>query len=1570
MAHRICKTILCTVLIPVILLILVPALLYIPAIQDRAVSYAARLAYDATGMDISIGRLRLGFPLRLSIDSVNVIQAEGDTMLTARHADMNVNVLPLLRGQIDISSINLDKAFYQTGNADSLLWLRAHIAKGNISGTSIGLNDKSVNLGSADISGVSITLQMLTDTTAARADTNPSAPWLIQAEIITVSDVDCSISIDSLIDSLGCHIDRTSLRNATVDMKNKRIAGQSLNIDSAAVSYIYPHTADTASAESHTETESDISDTWTISVDTIRLTAHHALYAERGASPQHGFDPSYISVAGITVEIDSFYTHGTAVRVPLRKLSCTERCGLPLHANGLFLMDRNTMYASGFNISTRASMLRFDAMMGIGDMSGSLPLSVKGNGSISPSDIADAFPEMRTALAPFGLLTFSADAGGTTNSIDIRSIDMAMPDVFRIKGRGSITNPFDPAKVGGKISFDGALSSLSDKKYAFLPIPLTPSLRISGNVDYRPNGASGRMNITTHSGKIAADGSWTAIKESYEASISLDRFPTDMFMPSLGLGQISAHAAINGHGYNPTNQSTSIDASIDISQIEYLKETYRDISLRTTLHSGMASGALSSYNPGVDASMEFTARLDGDSIHYDLTGDIRDINLKTLHLSDSINSGRMHIASSGFYNITTQGMDIKADISSLLWRLPDAAIEPDAPISLTSVSESSGSRTTLSNGDMNLLLTTPGAIGSFISATSSAIAVIQSQIDSMRIDVDSLAKATPKFALRAEMGSANVASQYLESSGIKIDSLTASIANDSLLSFNSNIDGISVNATRIDSLRLYAVQHGRFIVYNAAIGNRPGTFDDFARITLNGFAGNNRASAFIKQENIHGEKGFNIGLNATVTDSIVTVKFMPFKPTIAYKPWTINTDNFLSFDLLTKHIDADLTLSGDDSYIRIFTAHSYDEDSISGDDSRHYAGSQEDLKVQISHIRIQDWLSINPFAPPVNGELSADMRFRYEKPVITGDGSISLADLYYGRDRVGDFDLDVNVANSPGGRLMADVALMVDSVRTVTAKGVLNDSTLASTISLDFRIIQFPLHVLNPFIPDKMATLSGQLNGAMTVTGDIASPIFNGDISFDTTDVKVAMLGSTFRLSDKHIPVDSNVVTFEDFSILGCNNNPLTVDGTVDARNISNVRLDLGMDARNIQIVKSDRARGGADLYGKAFLDLSAWIKGNMQRISIDTDISLLEGTNVTYILTDAEQAVTSKTDDDMVRFVQFNDSTASTSVDTIASTPMAVNIKANLHLREGATINVDLSSGGSNRLQILPSGDLDFTMSPLNGTRLTGRLNINSGFIRYTPPLMSEKNFTFNDGSFIAFNGDMMNPVLNISAVDVVRANVTQSGQDSRIVNFDVLLSVTNTMENMIVAFDLSTNDDITVQNELSSMSAEQRANQAMNLLLYNVYTGAGTKGTSLSGNPLFSFLTSQLNTWAANNIRGVDISFGIDQYDRTYEGSTSTATSYSYRVSKSLFNDRFKIVVGGNYSTDADSDENLSQNLINDISFEYMLNASGSMYVKVFRHTGYESILEGEITQTGVGFVLKKKLNTLWDLFGIKRD
>ena len=351
--------------------------------------------------------------------------------------------------------------------------------------------------------------------------------------------------------------------------------------------------------------------------------------------------------------------------------------------------------------------------------------------------------------------------------------------------------------------------------------------------------------------------------------------------------------------------------------------------------------------------------------------------------------------------------------------------------------------------------------------------------------------------------------------------------------------------------------------------------------------------------------------------------------------------------------------------------------------------------------------------------------------------------------------------------------------------------------------------------------------------------------------------------------------------------------------------------------------------------------------------------------MSDASQVIAAQSMDELVEFVTFADTTATTVAEDENS--MAMRLLAQLNINNGTTISVDLSPDGKDRVRMQCNGNFDFQWPAFADPRLTGRLNITGGFARYSPPLLGEKSFDFNDGSYIAFTGDMLNPILALSATDRVKANVKSNGAAPRSINFDVGLNVGGTLSAMDVKFDLSTIDDISIANELQSMSAEQRANQAMNMLLYGVYTGASssTDGGSISGNALYSFLTSQINSWAANTIQGVDLSFGIDQ---TNNEQGVSSMSYSYQVSKSLFNDRFKIVVGGNYATDASADENFSQNLIKDISFEYYLNPARTMMARLFRHTGYESILEGEITKTGVGFVYRRSLTSLRQLFGLR--
>lgn len=1549
------------------LVALVGVLLYVPWVQDFVRRVAVDKVESATGMKIDIGYLRLKFPLRLSAADVEVVKSSGDTLLQAASLDVSVKLLPLLKGKVDVDDAFLTRAYFGIGNRDSAMMLRARIDTVSITGVNVDLKSNSISVAHGDVMRPDVYMRLLPDTTAAPKDTVASTPWLINAGQLNIADLTYRMEMLPVIDSLGCRVAIAKLSDAVIDMGAYRIHGKSLSVDSVEAAYIYPAPVpqEKPVTAGHTIEETDsVSVPWTITADRLSLTGRRAVYALKGAKPLPGLDMNYIDVTGITIEVDSFYNRGSDITVPLRRLAATERCGLSLIASGVFSMDSALMRVRSFSIEMQRSSLDIDAEMGMGDLAAdpSLPLMLRARGVLSPADAGAVMPAFSPMLDPLGLATLNVDVDGTSGRLDVHSLSVEMPGIVKMQAHGAVENPMDFDRLGGKITLSGSTGRLTPRFSRVMHLDTAihiPAMRLNGTVDYHPGRINGNVTLGTGAGRMGLKGSWVEFAESYSADVRIDSFPVASFMPSLGVNNVDATITAKGRGLNFFSPKTTLDASIDLHHIEYLGNVLRDINLQATLLDGNGQAHIVSENPGAEIDARLSAAVSGDTLRYDLDADFRNINLKQLNLTDERNEGSLVLTSEGWYGVNSGNIDARADVTNLVWSLPDVDITTPK-IGMDMLSQDSLLEAKLSNGDMSLLLYSQSSLTEFLSRISSASSLITRQISHKRFEVDTVSAALPTMDMLLTMGRNNVAAQYLENtSDITFRNVTAGFHNDSLLRISANVQRFATSSIKLDTINLDASQHDRFLTYNFSVNNRPGTMDAFAHVALTGFVASNRFSAFLRQQNIKNENGFVVGVNTVFNDSTVMARFVPYTPTISYKKWTINKDNFLSYDFADMRVKANISLEHDNSFLHLFT------EKPQGADSTAY----DDVVLQLSNIHLQDWLSINPFAPPVKGDISADMRFNWNRNELTGKGMVGLTDLYYGPDRVGTFDLDVNLSNSAGGKVNADIALMVDSIKTITARGAINDSTAGSPFLLDFSMIKFPLRVLNPFLPKNMARLSGMLNGNMKITGDMANPIFNGFIDFDSTAVKVGMIGTTFSFSKEPIPVDSNIVRFNDFSITACNENPLRVNGIVDARHLSDIGIDLSLNANDMQIVKSTRPKG-ADVYGKAFVSLDATVKGNMSFLAVDADLSLLAGTNVTYVMTDANTAISSRSSGDLVKFVQFDDTTQVLKADSIVNTGMMLRLGAMLRIQEGTVLGVDLSTDGKNRVQLEPQGELDFTMSPLNGERLTGRLAINGGYVRYSqPPILSEKLFNFKEGSYVSFGGNMMNPTVNIRAVDRVKANVTQDGQNSRLVNFDVELSATGTLENLNVAFDMSTDDDLTVENELAGMTPEQRANSAMNLLITNMYSGDGTKANAnISGNALYSFLTSSINTWAANNIKGVDISFGIDQYDKTVEGNTSTATSYSYRVSKSLFNDRVKIIVGGNYSTDANADQNLSQNLINDISIEYLLNRTGSMYVRIFRHTGYESILEGEVTQTGVGFVFKRRLNSLRDLFARK--
>ena len=101
----------------------------------------------------------------------------------------------------------------------------------------------------------------------------------------------------------------------------------------------------------------------------------------------------------------------------------------------------------------------------------------------------------------------------------------------------------------------------------------------------------------------------------------------------------------------------------------------------------------------------------------------------------------------------------------------------------------------------------------------------------------------------------------------------------------------------------------------------------------------------------------------------------------------------------------------------------------------HGTHGQEDLVLSIKNIHVQDWIALNPFAPPVKGDLSAMFRLNYNEHMqINGKGTVDTDNFYYGRERVADIHAEADITTAPGGALTASADISFDGHRAITLR--------------------------------------------------------------------------------------------------------------------------------------------------------------------------------------------------------------------------------------------------------------------------------------------------------------------------------------------------------------------------------------------------------------------------------------------------------------------------------------------------------------------------------------------------------
>jgi len=109
-----------------------------------------------------------------------------------------------------------------------------------------------------------------------------------------------------------------------------------------------------------------------------------------------------------------------------------------------------------------------------------------------------------------------------------------------------------------------------------------------------------------------------------------------------------------------------------------------------------------------------------------------------------------------------------------------------------------------------------------------------------------------------------------------------------------------------------------------------------------------------------------------------------------------------------------------------------------------------------------------------------------------------------------------------------------------------------------------------------------------------------------------------------------------------------------------------------------------------------------------------------------------------------------------------------------------------------------------------------------------------------------------------------------------------------------------------------------------------------------------------------GVELNFDIQSYEEYQSGQAEGRTQIDIGLKKQLFDERLSVQLGGSFDVEGERvRHNQATDIASDINIEYRLTKDGRYRLKGFRHNQYEGAIEGQLVETGIGFIYVRNFN-----------
>jgi hypothetical protein len=1056
----------------------------------------------------------------------------------------------------------------------------------------------------------------------------------------------------------------------------------------------------------------------------------------------------------------------------------------------------------------------------------------------------------------------------------------------------------------------------------------------------------------------------------FNGAVSVESLQLNKLLKNEQLGKLSLR--IKGSGSGTTLGTINADVEGVISQFQYAGYTYKTIDISGNMKDGNGKITATIKDPNLNMKAISTFVLESESNDIAFSSNIIGADLQKLgHTKNTI---KVAANIDGTYMGTPSNFTIKADIKDGI-AIADNEQYQISTVSLRSHIEDSITDISIRSDFLN------GELSSNASPNRITDA-LKRQIE--HYFTNDTTAFEPEDTIEAKLALAIVPTPVLSKvffNGIKdLDSLNIDA------SFNSRTQRISAEAkvphlayagSSVDSLNAFVKGDSVDLKFSAGIAE---LIYDPIHLKQTYLEGSLKNKQLVLDFNSKNDTVQVMHLTSSLVFKKDTLKLhlYPENLTLNNKQWEIPEDN------------------------NIVIAESYTDfqNVILSRNSQKLEISAKDPKMKVDHIgilfenfQLQTFLSFfNPDEALAKGKVEGI--FVVQNPYgATGiEANIDIKDFQVMSNPLGTLTLDASSKSL--SEYDFDLALK-EGAANLTLTGDYTAKETSADLNMELDIQKLETSIIQGFAKEQLTDAKGYIDGSLLLKGTLSEPKYSGRLKFNDFGLSLSSYKTAIVINNQAIDINQDEITLNSFKINDVNQGTLTLDGRIVTKNMLNPGFDLTVKTDKFRVL--DSKKGDDELvYGIASINANLKVGGNLELPVINGKLRVRDITDLTYVVPQDQLDIQER--DGVVIFVnRENPDAILTRKDGEPTNSFfaGMDINTTLVIGNEAKFTIVLDEKTQDKLQASGDATLNLNIDPNQDIRLSGRLELNSGFYRTSLYNLVSREFKLQKGSSIVWSGDPYDAKMDVTAIYEIETsaaslmssisygqNSNVSGSYQQSTPFLVYLNIDGQLMQPELSFALDMPENArgnfggAVYGRIQQLNQQESElnKQVFSLLALNrFYPTTGSDGSSggaisIARNNVNKVLSSELNTISNNLLgnTGFELGFDLDSFDDYQSGTAQSRTQLNINASKKLFNDRLIVTAGSAVDVEGSaSSSDTATPLIGNVTLEYLLTEEGTYRLKGFRRQEYQNVIDGQLIVTGVAFIFDREFNKFSQLF-----